>query len=63
MSKEKQLIEAVLRQAHPADDRSKLSCRGAFKLAEQFGVKIVEIGRICNEQNIRISQCQLGCFK
>ena len=65
MDKKKQLIDAVLESAHntrESDGRKRLSCVEAFELAKQFEVKIIDIGHICNQHNIRICHCQLGCF-
>ena len=61
MDKKEQLLEAVTRSA--GGDRERLTCREAFELAERFDAKIVEIGRICNQNNVKICKCQLGCFK
>lgn len=63
MSEESELVDAVIKAAIEVDGSKKLACAEAFRLAEQFGVKVLEIGRICNAQNIKISNCQLGCFK
>ena len=40
----------------------KLPCAMCFKIAEEFGISKKEIGEVLNDLNIRISQCQLGCF-
>ena len=56
---EQELIEAVL---EAAGDRKRLGCAAAFELAERFAVEIIDIGRICNQQNVHICKCQLGCF-
>jgi len=64
MDKE-ELINAVLESAsggQEIDGRKKLACAEAFELAQEFGVEVIEIGRICNQHNIRIRKCQLGCF-
>ena len=63
MSKELELIDAVIEAATDVDGRKRLPCVEVFRLAEQFGVEKLEIGRICDAQKIRISNCQLGCFK
>lgn len=63
MCDEKDLVNAVLERAGQADGKRRLSCARAFELAQQFNTKIIEIGRICNQQNVRICNCQLGCFK
>ena len=65
MDKKEQLIEAVLKSADRAREsfgRKQLTCAEAFELAEKYEAEIVEIGRICNQNNIRICKCQLGCF-
>ena len=62
MGKEEDLIEAVLERAQEVDGKKKLSCAEAFELAQQFDAKIIEVGRICNQQNVKIRRCQLGCF-
>ena len=41
----------------------KLPCAICFKIAEDFGISKREMGQILNEINIRINQCQLGCFE
>ncbi len=45
------------------DRKSRLSCATAFALSEQFGITMEEIGLICDEARIKISACQLGCFR
>jgi len=63
MSKNNEIIEAVIQAASDIDGRKRLPCAEAFRLAEQFGVEKREIGRICDAHKIKISKCQLGCFK
>ncbi|MHC4679221.1 MAG: hypothetical protein ACYTEK_11030 [Planctomycetota bacterium] len=65
MNEKKKLPDAVLESALTARDTGKkqLTCAQAFALARRFDVEIVEIGRICNQNNIKICKCQLGCFK
>ena len=41
----------------------KLSCPVAFKLAKEFKVAPSAIGDACNELSIKVTGCQLGCFK
>jgi hypothetical protein len=41
----------------------KLSCAACFKIAEDFVISKKKMGEILNEINIRVTQCQLGCFK
>ncbi len=63
MCKSDDLIKAVLEQAQDSDGRKNLACVEAFKLAQELDVEAAEIGRICNQHNIRICKCQLGCFQ
>jgi hypothetical protein len=65
MKKNEELVEAVLKAAQKygdSDDRKQLTCAEAFKLAKEHEAKIIEIGNICNQHDIRIRKCQLGCF-
>lgn len=65
MDNKEQLVDAVLRSTsrqRGAEGRKQLSCFEAFELAKRFEVTVIEIGRICNQHNIRICKCQLGCF-
>jgi hypothetical protein len=47
-------------QAAVVDNR--LSCEKAHSLSRELNISLAEIGAVCNELKIRISQCQLGCF-
>ncbi len=57
MNREK-IIEAI--QAASAGNR--LSCEKAHELSKTLSVSLREIGALCNELHIKISECQLGCF-
>ena len=63
MGKEEDLINAVVERAEEVDGKKQMFCAEAFELAQEFGAEIIEVGRICNRQKIRIRNCQLGCFK
>ncbi len=66
MDKMKQLVEAVLGSADGGEDskrKEELTCAEAFELAEKFDAAVAEVGRICNQNNVKICKCQLGCFK
>lgn len=65
MDQKEQLLQALLESAKNgsgSDGRRRLNCAEAFKLAEEYQVEIIEVGRICNQNDIRICKCQLGCF-
>jgi hypothetical protein len=66
MDNKEQLADAIMKLAGSKlepDGRKKLACAEAFELARRFGVEVIEVGRICNQNNVRICKCQLGCFK
>ncbi|MBN1765954.1 MAG: hypothetical protein JW860_11895 [Sedimentisphaerales bacterium] len=53
------LYEEILK--HAQDD--KIACRQCFDIANEYNVSLKIVGEICNENNIKIHACQLGCFK
>lgn len=61
MDENKQLLEAVLKSED--GNRERITCAEAFALAEKYEASIGEIGRICNQNSVKICKCQLGCFK
>ena len=63
MSKKEELVKAVLEKAQHSQGKSRLTCAEAFAIAEEFSSQIKEIGQICNQQDVKICNCQLGCFK
>ena len=63
MNEKTELVNAVIKTATEVNGKKRLSCAEAFRLAARFGVKVREIGNICNTNEIRICNCQLGCFK
>ena len=65
MDKKEQLIEAILETANGgqgSDGKKILTCSEAFELAKKFEMEVAEIGRICNQHDIKIYKCQLGFF-
>ena len=59
MADRKKLEETILRKSKGG----KLSCAMCFKIAEDQGVSKNKVGKILNEMKVKVSQCQLGCFK
>ncbi|VAX28973.1 hypothetical protein MNBD_NITROSPIRAE02-1474 [hydrothermal vent metagenome] len=45
---------------HTKDKR--IPCKTARKIAEQTGLPYHEIGKLADELNIKITDCELGCF-
>ena len=58
MSKQKLLAEQVLKAAKDG----KITCARLRKIAEETGVSYKAAGKIADELNIRIKNCDLGCF-
>lgn len=57
------ILEAILAVAGTRDDgRRTLPCSVAFALAEANGMDLMDIARVCNAEDVRITSCQLGCF-
>lgn len=56
------LVQAVLDAAKDVGGRKTLSCADAFRLAEENGFDLLQIGEVCNEHKVHITRCQLGCF-
>ena len=56
---DEELREAIQKQA----SNGKVRCESMLKLAQETGRPPRQIGLLCDEMNIRISACQLGCFK
>lgn len=56
------LTELVTASAVEEDGKRTLACAEAFKLANEYGVGLPKIARICNARKIKITKCQLGCF-
>ena len=56
------LEQAVKEAATEHDGRLTLRCAEAFAIAESHEVTPPEVGRVCNENGIKIVGCQLGCF-
>jgi hypothetical protein len=57
------LRKLVLEAALEREGRKTISCARAFRLHQQQNIPLAEIGRICDENDIRICACQLGCFR
>ena len=53
----------VLESAVERSGRKTISCARAFEIHRQHDVPLGDIGRICDENDIKICACQLGCFK
>jgi LAO/AO transport system kinase len=54
----KELKEALLKVAKAG----RITCTEARRLAEKKNVSYREIGKTADELNIKITNCELGCF-
>jgi hypothetical protein len=52
-------IQARIQAAAP---NGRIPCAAAFQLAQELGLTRSRFGELLNELNIKIVQCQLGCF-
>ena len=41
----------------------KITCSEALTIAQTFRVDSKDVGAMCNELDIKITACQLGCFE
>jgi nucleoside-triphosphatase THEP1 len=53
----------ILDEVKKHSKSKRISCASCFNIADKLDVPLKTIGRLCNENKIRISYCQLGCFK
>jgi len=60
---DKELLEVIQTETYEEDGKTKLACPKAFKIAKQNPVTIRDVGRVCDENEIRLAKCQLGCFE
>jgi hypothetical protein len=54
--------EKIREEVRNAAINGRLSCEKAHELGKKLGVTLQEIGAVCNDLNIKIKDCQLGCF-
>lgn len=62
MKSQEELSKTVLERSGEVNGRRTLTCAQALALATELGVEPIHIGRICNQEKIRLGGCQLGCF-
>ena len=54
--------EKLIASVKKASGDGRLTCEKAHELGKDLDVPLQEIGAVCNELNIKIKDCQLGCF-
>ncbi|MEE8353555.1 MAG: hypothetical protein V3S10_03785 [Dehalococcoidales bacterium] len=60
---EREAIEQAVRQAAASAEAGRLSCAHALSLARKLDTETAEIGGAANRNDLRIVDCQLGCFE
>ncbi|MFC2170287.1 hypothetical protein ACFLRM_07000 [Acidobacteriota bacterium] len=60
---QQKLEKAILDACYEINGKKKLGCTKAFELAKIFHLEPIKIGKSCNQLKIKITNCQLGCFK
>ena len=53
----------LLDRVRSAAVEGRLPCAAAHHLAEELGVTVPDVGWAADEEKLRITKCQLGCFK
>jgi hypothetical protein len=54
--------EELKAQIKAAAPEGRIPCATAMNLAKELGISRREMGELLNELQIKITQCQLGCF-
>ena len=54
--------EELMAKIKAAAPEGKISCAAAMRLAEELVISRQQLGKLLNELQIKIKQCQLGCF-
>lgn len=54
--------QAIDQALEKAEDKGRISCDQAWKLADGLGVKRIDFASACEKRGIRIKPCQLGAF-
>lgn len=52
-------IEKRVRDAAP---KGRIACSDAFRIAEELKIPVSKMGKVIQKLDIKIVQCQLGCF-
>jgi len=54
--------QEILEALRPAIRENMLACKEALAVAARLDVAPSRVGKVCNQNEIRIINCQLGCF-
>jgi hypothetical protein len=59
---EHNVMEVIDRYCTTENDKKYLSCALAFQIVEELKINAADLGKICDENNIKLKACRLGCF-
>jgi len=62
MEKDKKNVKEAVLEHVAAISKNELTCAKAMELAKNNGLDLKEIRIFCNENKIKLVDCQLGCF-
>jgi hypothetical protein len=54
--------EKLIEEIKKKTVNGKIPCPVARKIAEDLSVSYKEVGRLANKLNVKITDCELGCF-
>jgi LAO/AO transport system kinase len=54
--------DKVIEEIQKKTINGKIPCPIARKIAKDLSVSYKEVGRVANELNVKITDCELGCF-
>ncbi len=54
--------EKVLAKLKEVAEEGKISCTQARQVAADSGLELKEIGKLCDDNDLKIYACELGCF-
>ncbi len=60
--KNNELTDRILKASERKNDKLILKCSIALEFAKELKINPGKIKKICDENNIRLQNCQLGCF-
>ena len=53
----------VLSSTVDVEGRMTLPCEKALRMSRENDISLKEIGEICDAEKVKITDCQLGCFR
>jgi len=60
---DKEIIKnEILEKVVMKEGKHYIDCHIALAIADKLSITPIEVGKLCNEQGIKIQHCQLGCF-